>query len=100
MKNRIWSIFNKMKFIWEQFESGRIAKKNTPFLVSRWHVVEPSFKFLHKHKIHPYYSFPLRDKFVHSEFDITSGKIAKESNNPDKIFNQLINDSKKSSDEN
>jgi len=92
-------LLNKSKFIWDQLDAGRVSCRRVPFLVSRWHVVESFFKFLHKSKIHPYYIFPFKEKFPHTEFDLVSGAIAKDSNDPDKVFNQLINDSRKSSDE-
>jgi len=61
--------------------------------------VEPLVKSLHKSKIHPYYIFPFKDRFSFTEFDLLSGWKTKDSNYPDKIFNHLINDSKKSPDE-
>jgi len=60
--------------------------------------VEPSFKFLSKSKIHPYFTFTLKDNFRFTEFDLISGWRAKDSNDPDKIFNQLIKETKKSTE--
>jgi len=62
-------------------------------------MVEPFFEFLFKSKIHPYYTFPFKEHFVKSEFDFMSGEITRGSNEPNKIFNQLIKDSRKSENE-
>jgi len=56
--------------------------------------VEPLFKSLYKFKIHPYFIYPFKEKFTQTEFDLASEWKAKESNNPEKIFNQLINEIK------
>jgi len=92
-------ILNKSKFLWEQFSAGRVSCRKMPYLITRWRVVEPFFKFLFKSKIHPYYTFPFKEHFVKSEFDFKSPEMAKGSNEPNKIFNQLIRDSRKSEDE-
>jgi len=92
-------ILNKSRFIWDQFYTGKISSKKVPFLVSRWHIVEPFFKYLYKSRIHPFHTFPFKEKFVQTEFDLISGSIARDSNDPDKAFDQLIKDSRKSLDE-
>jgi len=78
---------------------GVIFRRKVPFLISRWHAVEPLFRFLFKSKIHPYYTFPFKDKFIQSDFDFATGETAKGSNEPNKVFDQLIKDSRKSTDE-
>jgi len=40
--------------------------------------------------MHPYFAFPFKDRFISTEFDMTSGWKAKESNDPNGIFTQLI----------
>jgi len=62
-------------------------------------VVEPFFGFLFKSKIHPYYTFPFKDHFVQSEFDFMTGETVKGSNESNKVFDQLIKDTRKSVDE-
>jgi len=56
-------------------------------------------KSLFKSKIHPYFAFPLRDKYTVTEFDLSSGWKAKGSNDPNSTFNQFIRKKKKSPDE-
>jgi len=84
-------ILNKINYIWDQYKSGKFSSNNLPLLVSRWQVVEPLTKSLYKSKIHPFFTFPLKENFKFSDFGFSSGWIAKDSNDPDKIFNQLIN---------
>jgi len=92
-------IINKIKFIWEQFKNGRRAYRNVPLLVSRWNIVEPLLKASCKFKIHPIFTFPFKIKYTQSEFDLISGRIAKDSNDPEKTFFQLLKDGEKSPDE-
>jgi len=70
-----------------------------PLLVSRWKVVKPILKSSSKFKIHPIYTFSFKSKYIHSEFDLMSGRIAKDSNDSEKIFFQLLKDIEKGPDE-
>jgi len=63
-------ITNKIKYLHNLYNSGRIAPRNVPLLISRWSVVEPKTNFLFKSKIHPYFAFPFKDRFIISEFDL------------------------------
>jgi len=92
-------IINKIKFIWDKYESGRIFGRKIPLLVSRWHVVEPLLKSLSKFKMHPQFTFPFKEKYIHSEFDFMTGKLAKESNDPGKLFVQLTKEAMSSPEE-
>jgi len=65
-------ILNKTKFIWDQFNSDKVSINNIPLLVFRWPVVEPFFKFLSKSKIYPYFTFPFKENFRFTEFDLIS----------------------------
>jgi len=53
-------------------------------------VVEPKTNSQFKSKIHPYFAFPFKDRYIISEFDMTSGWKAKENNDPNSMFAQLI----------
>jgi len=92
-------IINKIKFIWDLYRNGKISDRNIPLLVTRWKVVEPLLNHSYKFKIHPIFTFPFKSKFTHSEFDLRSGIIAKDSNDPDKIFFQLLKDTEKGPNE-
>jgi len=50
-------ILNKSKFLWEQFSAGRVSYRKMPYLITRWRVVEPFFKFLFKNSSLLYLSF-------------------------------------------
>jgi len=88
-------IINKIKFIWDQYKAGKISKSKVPLLVTRWREVEPLLKYSNKLGIHPMYTFPFKNKFIQSDFDFLSGKLAKDNNDPEKTFFQLLQDSKK-----
>jgi len=66
-------ILNKIKFLCDQLNSGKASNKNIPLLVSRWPIMELLVKYFYKSKIHPYYTFPFKDKFIFTEFDLLSG---------------------------
>jgi len=51
-------------------------------------------KYINKFKIHSQFIFPLREKFIHTNFDLSSGWRAKNSRNPNKTFYQLISNNK------
>jgi len=92
-------ILNKLKFLGEKLITGNVSRRKLPFLIYRWNIVEPRLKSLRKFKIHPYFTHPFKDKFIQTEFNLVSGKVAEESNDPNKVFNQLISEFKRSSDE-
>jgi len=64
------------------------------FIISKWSVVKPKLKYLYKFKIHPQFTFSLREKFIHTNFDQSSSWRAKNSGNPNETFFQLISDNK------
>jgi len=51
-------IINKIKFIVNKIQNGKVTYRNTPFIISRWPLLEPKLKYLYRFKIHPYYFFP------------------------------------------
>jgi len=54
---------------------------------------------LHKFKIHPYFTFSFKEKFIQTKIDMISGWRIKECGELDKTFNQLIKEKKKSPEE-
>jgi len=55
-------------------------------------------KYLHNFKIHPQFSFPFREKFIHTDFDLSSGWRAKKVD-LNEVFFQLISEKKLSVEE-
>jgi len=75
-------IINKIKFIADMFKHKKVAPSNIPYIISRWSLMEPRLKFIYKYKIHPLYSFPIKEKFSYTTFDLSSGSRAKKSGDP------------------
>jgi len=92
-------IINKIKLIEKKFITGKVARRNIPFLILRWPVIEPKLKFLSRFHIHPVFTYPFKNKFINLSIDLKSGGTAKNSNNPDSVFFQLVSEHTVSTDE-
>jgi len=62
-------------------------------------VIEPKTNSLFKSRIHPYFAFPFKDRYIISDFDMISGWKAKESDDPNSMFAQLIREKDRSLEE-
>jgi len=92
-------IINKIKLIHEKFLNGKAARRNVPYLVSRWSIIEPELKSLYKFEFHFIHTYPFRREFTKLPIDFKSGWIAKNSNNPNSVFSQLLMDNRISVEE-
>jgi len=90
---------NKIKLINEKFSSGKVARRNIPYLILRWSVIEPKLKFLPRFDFHPVFTYPFKSKFINLSIDLNSGWTAKNSSNPDLIFSQLVSERRVSGEE-
>jgi len=92
-------IINKIKFVCDALNSGKLSPRNTPFILSRWDVVRPRLKGIFKSKIHPFFAFPFRKNYIITEFDLISGWKARESREPNNDFIKFIYEKKISLEE-
>jgi len=66
-------IINKIRFMADKIKIKKVASRNIPFVILRWPIVELKLKYLHNFKIDCQFSFPFKEKFTHTDFNLSSG---------------------------